>query len=169
MAYNLHRFNYLDWVMETSLTKTLAHKLRISVPQVYRRFSDTIQTEYGPRAVLRVEVPREGRKPLVAMWGDTNLRWRANAILDDNPKPTWNKRTEIVERLLADTCELCGSQERAQVHHIRALKDLRQKGRQEKPEWITIMAARRRKTLVLCQPCHSNVHSGKPLSRTLQG
>ena len=34
-----------------------------------------------------------------------------------------------VERLLANTCELCGSTVKVQMHHVRALKDLRKKGR----------------------------------------
>jgi hypothetical protein len=36
------------------------------------------------------------------------------------------------------------------VHHIRPLKDLEQYDGREKPQWVQIMAARRRKTLVLC-------------------
>ena len=38
-----------------------------------------------------------------------------------------------------------------EVHHIRALKDLNMDNGREKPQWVKIMAARRRKTLVLCR------------------
>lgn len=38
-AYNLHRLNHLRHIMEQSLTKTLAHKLKISVPKVYKRYN----------------------------------------------------------------------------------------------------------------------------------
>ena len=55
-ASNLHTFDRLKWVMETSLTKTLAIKLRISVPKVYRRYKTTMQTDRGPRKVLQVTV-----------------------------------------------------------------------------------------------------------------
>ena len=44
------------------------------------------------------------------------------------PGRIWNTRTELVQRLLADTCELCGSQDGVQVHHMRALKDLDRAG-----------------------------------------
>jgi hypothetical protein len=67
-----------------------------------------------------------------------------------------------VQRLLADACELCGSTEQVEVHHVRALKDLNPKGGQHPPEWVTRMAARRRKTLVVCRECHENVHAGRP-------
>jgi len=57
------------------------------------------------------------------------------------------------QRLLADTCELCGSGNQVEVHHIRGLKDLNPRGRAHQPEWATRMAARRRKTLVVCRVC----------------
>ncbi len=65
-------------------------------------------------------------------------------------------------RVLADYCELCGSTECVEVHHIRKLADLKGPGRKEKPEWMKRMAARRRKTLVVCRQCHENIHAGKP-------
>ena len=67
----------------------------------------------------------------------------------------------MVQRLLADTCELCGSQEQVEVHHIHALKDLKRRGRREKPEWMKRMAARQRKTLVVCRKCHDDIHAGR--------
>ncbi|HZD01106.1 MAG TPA: RNA-directed DNA polymerase [Actinomycetes bacterium] len=83
--------------------------------------------------------------------------------LNDNPPRIWsNRRSELVQRLLADACELCGSTEQVEVHHVRALKDLNPKGRNHQPEWATRMASRRRKTLVVCRACHENVHAGPP-------
>jgi group II intron reverse transcriptase/maturase len=161
MAYNLHRLNQLKWVMETSLTKTLAHKLRTTVRKVYRRYGTQIETEYGSMKGLEETVEREGREPLVAKWGGIPLRWKKETVLNDQPIPVINgSRTEIVERLLADTCELCGSHEDCEVHHIRALKNLKMKGRKEKPQWIIAMAARHRKTLVVCKSCHNDIHAG---------
>jgi len=37
--------------------------------------------------------------------------------------------SEVVQRLLADTCELCGSHDSVEVHHVRHLRDLHTKGR----------------------------------------
>jgi hypothetical protein len=84
-----------------------------------------------------------------------------DVVRNDQPQPVWNVRTELLERLLADTCELCGLQEDVEVHHIRALKDLQQKGRAEVPNWVKLMAARHRKTLVVCRDCHMAIHHGK--------
>ncbi len=63
---------------------------------------------------------------------------------------------------IADTCELCGSREKVEVHHIRHLKDLRRKGRADQPAWVKQMAARRRKTLIVCRTCHEDIHAGRP-------
>jgi group II intron reverse transcriptase/maturase len=165
-AFNLHRFSRLKWVMERSLVTTLAAKLRISTRQVYRRYQTRIRTDHGSRRVLRVRIEREGKKPLVATWGRTDLQWDAPAILDDHPMPVWNHRSEIVERLLADTCELCGSQEQVEVHHVRALKDLHRPGQADKPAWARVMAARHRKKLVVCHVCHLAITHGRPPRRT---
>jgi group II intron reverse transcriptase/maturase len=162
LAYNLHRLNRLKWVMEQALTKTLAHKLRLSVPQVYARFQTTIQTERGPRKALEVRVERgQGKTPLIARWGNVSLTRRTHAILNDHPLHIRVDRTELEQRLLAETCEWCGSHDTVEVHHVRGLKDLQRKGRGEKPQWVQIMAARRRKTLAVCRLCHDDIHAGR--------
>jgi predicted HNH restriction endonuclease len=76
-------------------------------------------------------------------------------------------RNELIKRLLAEKCELCGSKMNVEVHHIRKLADLKEKGRKEKPRWVQKMTQRRRKTLVVCATCHDNIHRGdeKPQSR----
>lgn len=149
--------------MERSLVGTLSNKLRITVQQVYARFTARIQTDHGPRKVLQVVVERgEGKPPLIAQWGGICLaRTQKAAYLDDDPHPIYNSHSELLERLLTQCCELCGSHDNIEVHHIRALKDLKRKGRAERPKWVEIMAARRRKTLVLCQVCHKVVHAGR--------
>jgi hypothetical protein len=162
MAYNLHRLSRLKWVMETSLVKTLAHKLKVSVPKVYARFGTIHKTEHGTYQVLRYTVSRgPERKPLVAQWGGIPLRWRIDTALNDQLPPTWVPFTELEQRLLADQCELCGSRWNVQVHHVRALKDLRRQGRIPRPLWVMAMAARRRKTLVVCRRCHMDIHHGR--------
>ncbi len=68
--------------------------------------------------------------------------------------------------LLADRCEVCGKTGKSSVHHIRKLADLDKQGQVEKPAWAKQMAARRRKTLVICRDCHTEIHN-VTLSRQL--
>jgi AI2M/AI1M-like, HNH endonuclease len=151
--------------MERSLTKTLARKYRIRVARVYRRYRAVLDTEHGPRRGLQVTVHRDGgRPPLVAQWGGVTLaRDTTPRPLNDKPPRIWNnRRSELVQRLLADACELCGSTEQVEVHHVRALKDLNPRGRKHQPEWATRMASRHHKTLVACRACHEDIHAGRP-------
>ncbi|MGW1998251.1 HNH endonuclease [Embleya sp. NPDC001921] len=70
-------------------------------------------------------------------------------------------RKELIARLLADTCEICGSKSNVQVHHLRALADLAHAGWQPS-DWARVMLHRRRKTVVACDSCHGRIHSERP-------
>src|SRR6266567_845243 len=146
-------------------TRGILPTRRQPAPHDYKRYQATLRTGKQSYKGLQVIVPREGKNPLVATWGGIPLKKRPLAPLHDQPRHVWNSRTELEQRLLADTCELCGSHDRITVHHIRALKDLDQYGRRAKPRWAKIMAARRRKTLIVCWPCHMSIQYGKPLKK----
>ena len=148
-----------------SLTKTLAAKFQLTVPQIYDKYQTIHQVDEKPYKGLQVMVPREGKQPLIAKWGNIPLKRNLRAALNDQPYTVWTGRTELEKRLLADTCELCGSHENISVHHIRALKDLHQPGRREKPRWMHVMASRRRKTLIVCWKCHMDIQHGRPRNR----
>jgi hypothetical protein len=162
LAHNVGWFNKLQWVVETSLLKTLAGKHRSTVTKMAKKHKTTVETEHGPRKCLQVIVPRgEDKKPLVARFGGIPLIRKQEAILVDRlPQFVMANRSELLKRMLADKCELCGSEENVEVHHIRKLADLEKPGRREKPLWVKLMAARRRKTLVVCRKCHEAIHSG---------
>jgi group II intron reverse transcriptase/maturase len=169
LAYNLHSLQYLKWVMETSLTKTLAAKHQISVRAVYKKYCARLTVEGRTYKGLQVTVQREGKQPLTATWGGIPLVWDSKATIRDRPHQLpWNSRSELEKRLLAQVCEVCGTThmtDKIEVHHIRALKDLNVYDGREKPRWVRIMAARRRKTLILCQTCHRDLHAGRPLKQ----
>jgi group II intron reverse transcriptase/maturase len=159
LAFNVHRLWELHRVMELSLAKTLADKYRTSVNQVFQRYQRTVGTPHGTHKVLEVTVSQDmDRKPLVARFGGIELRWQKHTHLNDHPVEVFNSRSEVVQRLLAQVCELCGATEHCQVHHVRKLADLHRPGRREKPLWVRRMAARHRKTLVVCQHCHEAIH-----------
>lgn len=88
------------------------------------------------------------------------------ATLEDQP-PTvkGGNHSELVQRLLAGYCELCGATENVEVHHVRAMKDLHKYPGREKPEWVKRMIALKRKTMPLCRTCHEDVTYGRPLRR----
>jgi len=167
-AYNLHRLNTLKQTMEASLTKTLAIKHKTSVGHIYKKYRAKLQVEGKTYKGLRVTVEREGKKALIAVWGGIPLTWDIKATLNDQPQQVWQNRSELEQRLFAQVCEHCGAtrmMDQIEVHHIRALKDLNKYEGRDKPSWVKIMAARRRKTLVLCHTCHTDLHAGRPLKQ----
>ncbi len=156
--------------MEQSLVKTLAHKHQTSVRKIYKQYRTEIEVDGRKYKVLQVSISREGKNPLVATWGGVPLIWDIQANPDDLPQLRWNVRSELEKRLLAQVCEVCGATRmtaQIEVHHIRALKDLNKYEGREKPSWVKIMAARRRKTLILCHACHMDLHAGRPLKQKL--
>jgi group II intron reverse transcriptase/maturase len=168
LAYNLHTLRRLKWVMQQSLAKTLAHKHKTSVRKIYKNYQTEVEGEGQRYKVFQVIVQREGKPPLVATWGGIPLTWDIQAPIEEQPPWYWSSRSELEKRLLAQVCEVCGATrmtEQIEVHHIRALKDLNKYEGREKPLWAKVMAARRRKTLVLCRTCHDDLHAGRPLKR----
>lgn len=162
LASDVYRLNRLNWVMETSLLKTLAGKHRSTVSKTAAKYKAKVETPYGPRTCFQAMIERGGgRKPLVARYGGLPLRWQKTAVLHDRQPGRAVGPKELITRLLTGKCELCERSENVQVHHIRKLADLDKPGQPEKPAWAAIMAKRRRKTLVVCQHCHDNIHAGQ--------
>jgi hypothetical protein len=160
LAYNQSSLNRLKWVMEQALTKTIARKHKTSVSRVYQKYAER-DKETGSK-ILVVRRPRDGKEPLVAVWGGIPLRWNPKANIVDKKQQLWNTRTELLQRLLAKECEYCGSAIDVEVHHIRRVVSNKEKGRV--PEWLKLMRARRRKTMVLCHDCHMDVTYGRPMN-----
>ncbi|WP_201346453.1 reverse transcriptase/maturase family protein [Streptococcus suis] len=161
LAQNLSWFSKVYWYMETSLLKTLAFKHKSSINKMLAKYKTTTTSTNG-RTVpcLQVVVPREDKPPLVATWGGISLSYKKKAVIEDAPYQVYGGRTELIKRLLENKCELCGSEENIEVHHIRKLADLNKHNGKLVPKWKEIMSARRRKTLVTCRDCHHAIHNG---------
>lgn len=163
LAQNVCRLGRLRRVMEVSLLKTLAAKHKSTVNKMARRYKAVIETPDGPRVCCEAVVQRDnGREPLVARFGGIPLkRKRTTVITDTRPVMVTTKRNELIHRLLAERCELCEGMDGLQVHHIRKLADLNRRGQPERPAWVRVMSMRKRKTLVVCECCHQDIHAGR--------
>ena len=162
-ASNVSHFGRLRAVMERSLARTLAAKHKSTARKMRRKYKSVVETEHGLCVCLRVIKQQDnGKRPLVAYFGGIPLKRQRQAVLvDQHPQRYRADRTELIQRLLADECEMCDSTVDVEVHHIRALRDLNVKGQREKPKWVQLMAARKRKTLVVCWTCHMDIHHGR--------
>jgi group II intron reverse transcriptase/maturase len=161
---NTKRMTYLKQMLEISLTKTLACKFKCKVSDIYRRYAVKVLE----RKRLRVVIQRPDKEPLVATFGGISFERipKGMGVVDFRFELAWhkpaNRRSEVVQRLLAGKCELCGIEGApVQVHHIRKLADIDRPGRRPKACWEKIMSARKRKTLVACEDCHRTIHAGR--------
>lgn len=163
LAHNVGKLYRLKWTMETSMLKTLANKHKSTVSKMARNYRTSIATATGTLFCFRVVVERgEGKRPLVAQFGGFPIRRQRDAVIcDQRPPMAYTRGTELIKRLLADVCELCGSTTQVEVHHIRKLADLRRPGQGNVPDWRRIMATRKRKTLVVRRRCHERIHNGQ--------
>ncbi|MCA9974577.1 MAG: group II intron reverse transcriptase/maturase [Anaerolineales bacterium] len=148
------RFYPIKWVMNQSLCKTLAEKYKTTVRKIVKQF------RYEGAAVgLGYVTKREGKESLYATFGTHAMKRQPfSATKDiDQKRIAYRPRTQLVDRMLANQCEICGSKQHIEVHHIRAMKDVSG----NKAGWQQLMSAMRRKTLVVCRLCHNKIHNGQ--------
>ena len=124
LAYNIHHLGRLQMVMEMSLARTLAAKHKSTARTMRRQYKSVVETEHGPRVCLKVVRQRDnGKPPRVAYFGRIPLKRQRQAVLvDQQPQRYRSGRNELIKRLEADECEMCGSLGNVEVHHIHALR-----------------------------------------------
>lgn len=139
-------------IMEYSMYKTYAGKYSTSKKKIIEKYKKkgvfaipytnkrgyTFYREFYDKGFKRKEMP------------DVNLNDRL-----PNTIAITGGRNGLITRLQARVCELCGSTDELEMHHVRKLKDLKGKS-----DWEVKMIARKRKTLALCIKCHHKVHAG---------
>ncbi len=163
LAWNVAHLWRLYEIMRQSLHKTLALKHKTNVSAIRWKYETIKDTGEGyTLKCTEVVVPRdEGKDPLTATFGGHPIKRDVKAIPNDFELKRYTAvRSDLLTRMLADTCEVCGSTKGIEVHHIRALRDLNANGRKPKPKWMQRMIAIRRKTLAVCRSCHKEAHGG---------
>ena len=130
LASNRHPAPPPEYVMERSLTKTLARKFRISVRQVYRRYRAVLDTGHGPRRGLQVTVDRDGEAAAGGTMGRhlAGTGHHATATLDDDPARIWSHRVRDSPAAPGRRLRALRLSERGRGPPHPPLRDLRRKG-----------------------------------------
>jgi group II intron reverse transcriptase/maturase len=166
LANDVWRFKALRWAAQTSMLKTLAAKHQSSVVKMAIKHRAKISTPHGLRTCFEARVERAGKQPLVARFGGIPLKRNKDAVLTDwVPKRVSYPRKELTVRLLRNRCELCEQTGKVLVHQVRKLASLGTPDTGQ-PDWAALMARKRRKTLVVCHPCHEVIHLGHHTANT---
>ena len=150
--------NKVLWLTSSSFFHTLAGKYNTTVKKVSQQHKRGPNRYVVPLRDNHGHVVREYE--LVSSTRQFDRRYPARAGLVVDQKATPHKglqgRTELTRRLLANQCEWCGSTAgQMEVHHVRKLGTL--KGR---AIWEQQMIQRQRKTMILCEECHRELHAG---------
>jgi hypothetical protein len=162
MAHNIHRqLNRVNWACQSSLLKTLANKHKSTIRKMMRKYAGAIEVDGRTYKVITARVERKDKKPLIAHYGGIPLRRKANpAQIVDGKWKTYNRYHEILDRLNADTCEMCGRIGPVEMHHRNPMRNVSKKGKDSLPAWRKRMIAMRRITLAVCWPCHKAITYG---------
>jgi group II intron reverse transcriptase/maturase len=165
LAQNVWWLHTLRWHAETSMLKTLAAKHHSTVTVMASRHKAKVITGGGPRTCFEARLRRNGKRDLVARFGGIILRQDRHAVITD-PEPviTHYPHKELIHRLRKRWCELCGHGAAVAVHQVAALSKLGRPGPGQ-PAWAALMAKKRRKTLIVCAPCHEHTHAN-PVTQT---
>ena len=144
----LHKFRY---IMEYSFYKTLACKYRTTKRKIIAKY------RIGKDIGVRYQ-DNQGKERVRLFWKGSLAR---------NPYPMGNeadvihkpkgilRKPSLGARLKANRCEWCGKETSALVvHQVRSLKEL-----DENQPWAAFMKKINRKTLVVCESCHSVIHN----------
>ena len=159
LAQDVWRLSTLCWNALTSMLKTLAAKHKSTVTKMATRHKAKVITGDGPRTCFEARRKREGKKDLVARFGGIPLRQDRRAVIrDPAPVPVPAPRKELIHRLRKRRCELCEQSTTVAVHQVAGLKRLGEPGPGQ-PAWAALMARMRRKTLIVCAPCHEHIHA----------
>jgi group II intron reverse transcriptase/maturase len=132
-----------------------------SVSKMAAKHKAKIITPHGPRTCFEASIARDSRTPLVARFGGIPLKRQKTATLvDRQPHRPLYPHKQLIGRLLRGRCEICASTDTIEVHHVRKLADLAPAGVAQ-PVWAKIMASKRRKTLIVCDTCHGQIHAAQ--------
>ena len=167
LARNVWRLATLRWNAETSMLKTLAAKHKSTVATMAARHKAKVITGDGPRTCFEARLQRTGKKDLIARFGGIALKRDKRAVITDPaPVPVHPPRKELIDRLRRRWCELCDHGATVTVHHVAKLAQLGTAGPGQ-PAWAALMARKRRKTLIVCRPCHDYIHAS-PVANAAQ-
>lgn len=163
VSKKLYKFKYFHYF---SMVKTIAGKEQSSVKKVIKKYAVTVPMKQstGTRNIVGVTYNTKYGTRTMAYFNDSIKKVnKPLADVSDIFGNNFQTRSQLITRLNASKCELCGSEQNIEVHHVRRLKDIRDKYRKHGkniPNWVLQMCRINRKTLIVCKKCHDNIHAG---------
>lgn len=155
------RMRSYRWMHLRSLQRTIAWKEHIPVGKVLKKYSVPTNRKDGHGIRMAFGIVRKGKAPVIYFDKSIVHKTFPQDIPKDSPAEFGK---ELRDRLMLKTCEVCGSHDLIEVHHVRNLGQTVEDYKQRKkalPDWVRLMHNWNRKTLVLCSQCHKALHRGR--------
>lgn len=138
----------IEYWLRSSCAKLLAAKFSLgTIAQVLKKFGKELKTKEGYIF----------EKPSYKITGKFQTKFNPNGVISAlySYKADMGSSSEGKE-INKSTCTLCGSDFRIEMHHIRALRDLKP----NKSPVDKLMSKVKRKQIALCRTCHLKKHKG---------
>ena len=165
VSMKLGKFKYYHY---WSLMKTIAQKEKCSIAKIRAKYGVDVPRKVGTgtRKIVGVRYMTKTGERTMTYFNESLIKLNEpNTEMSDKYCPGFTAGKQLINRLNANVCELCGTHEgEFQVHHVRKLKDIKDKYKKRGkaiPGWVLEISRIRRKTLIVCECCHQNIHSGK--------
>jgi group II intron reverse transcriptase/maturase len=152
---NMNKLAYICWLITESCCLTLARKFKLkSMKKVYRKFgknfSCVIESNKGEKQIISQILPEDFKKKHIM--SRNKVEKDPFKSLEEN----WNQK--FTKSNIFQTCIICGSNERIEMHHVRQIKDLRNP-KSKKDFYTRQMEAINRKQIPLCKDHHIRLHN----------
>jgi hypothetical protein len=147
---NAYKLSWVMYVLQYSCLMTLSHKHRRSLPKTI--------TVNGVFPTIKYK-DANGREKKVRFWKPPQWQMLKSASPRMLDMDQLNALTfKMTHSRLGSPCTVCGSSEKVEMHHLRALR----KGNKDITKGFNrILSAINRKQVPLCQKCHNEVHAGR--------
>jgi hypothetical protein len=152
---NMKQVAYVIWLIEESCCLTLARKFKLkSMKKVYQKFGKdlgcNIMDSKGNSRRVSLYTPSDyKRKPIIDLGGRKDPFKSLDQI--------WNLK--FTKSNLFQSCIVCGSNDNVEMHHVRAIRDLKNPEKTNKDFFTRQMAAINRKQVPLCKHHHICLHN----------
>ena len=141
----------IQYILRYSLAKTLAHKYRCSMPEIFRRHGRNLRFQW--------RLP-DDRLRSVEFEENTDWGVRTDAFVTRAADPDvlgWHTQMRTRSKL-GFPCLVCGATEGVDMHHLRHIRKM---GTAKPTGFAAVMRALNRKQIPVCEGCHVRIHNGE--------
>jgi len=148
-ASNLNSLRYILYLLQMSCAITLSRKYKLaSFATAFKKFGKCL---ICPETKVKLYKPETLK---------VSHNFKNNGVTDPFNALSINWSNRLTDTSFGKVCLLCGSSSKVEMHHIRSVKDVRQKMRTGNSTYAIWRGGMARKQVPICKYHHQLLHSG---------